>query len=385
MKILHTSDWHLGRRPVGGIGEYSKTRYEDYFNAAEFIVDKAIENKIDVFIIAGDLFDRSSLLPDILFRTENLLKKLKENNIEVLLIEGNHDKIYTHDDSWITYLENRNLVIIPKMFKRDDEYIFEPYIKDDIYFYGVPYQGVIIDEVLMELSKKINPDNKNIIIVHTGIGGNFIPGCTKSEVIDLFKNKVVYMAGGHLHTFKYYPKDNPFFFVPGCPEYWDLNEKKEKRYIIFDTETNEHQFFESKKRKVSNHSLNSNNIYEKIDGINVEEGEIIKLKILNNTSPLIDTDDLEQKLIEKGALKVIINISYESIKNNINDIRNLDKRKIEEMVVKSWKNTFSVNSSKTIEYLDILKSKINEKSQDIFDSFDHFLNRIIEEGENNED
>ncbi|OQY08872.1 MAG: exonuclease SbcD, partial [Marinitoga sp. 4572_148] len=126
MKILHTSDWHLGRRPVGGIGEYSKTRYEDYFNAAEFIVDKAIENKIDVFIIAGDLFDRSSLLPDILFRTENLLKKLKENNIEVLLIEGNHDKIYTHDDSWITYL---------------------PYIKDDIYFYGVPYQGVIIDEV----------------------------------------------------------------------------------------------------------------------------------------------------------------------------------------------------------------------------------------------
>lgn len=384
MKILHTSDWHLGRRPVGGIGEYSKTRYEDYFNAAEFIVDKAIENKIDVFIIAGDLFDRSSLLPDILFRTENLLKKLKENNIEVLLIEGNHDKIYTHDDSWITYLENRNLVIIPKMFKRDDEYIFEPYIKDDIYFYGVPYQGVIIDEVLMELSKKINPDNKNIIIVHTGIGGNFIPGCTKSEVIDLFKDKVVYIAGGHLHTFKYYPKNNPFFFVPGCPEYWDLNEKENKGYIIFDTETNEYQFFESKKRKVSDHSLNSDNIYEKIDDINVEEGEIIKLKLLNNSSPLIDTDDLEQKLIEKGALKVIINISYESIKNNINDIRNLNKKNIEEMVIESWKNTFSVNSSKTIEYLDILKTKVNEKSQDIFDSFDHFLDLIIE-GENNED
>jgi len=236
----------------------------------------------------------------------------------------------------------------------------------------------------MELSKKINPDNKNIIIVHTGIGGNFIPGCTKSEVIDLFKDKVVYIAGGHLHTFKYYPKNNPFFFVPGCPEYWDLNEKENKGYIIFDTETNEYQFFESKKRKVSDHSLNSDNIYEKIDDINVEEGEIIKLKLLNNSSPLIDTDDLEQKLIEKGALKVIINISYESIKNNINDIRNLNKKNIEEMVIESWKNTFSVNSSKTIEYLDILKTKVNEKSQDIFDSFDHFLDLIIE-GENNED
>lgn len=384
MKILHTSDWHLGRRPVGGIGEYSKTRYEDYFNAAEYIIDKAIENDVDVFIIAGDLFDRSSLLPDILFRTEKLLEKLKNNKIDVLLIEGNHDKIYTHDDSWIKYLENRNLVIIPKMEKINDEYIFEPYVKNDIYFYGVPYQGVIIDEVLVELSKKIDENNKNIIIVHTGIGGNFIPGCTKSEIIDLFKDKVMYIAGGHLHTFKHYPKENPYFFVPGCPEYWDLNEKDEKGYIIFDTETNTYKFFESKKRKVSNYSFDSNIIGEKINDLKVEKGEIIKLNIFVNSDNNIELENIEKILLEKGALKVISNMNFNTQKNNMDDIRNLNKKDIEENVIKTWRNIYSYNSDKTVEFLEILKNKVYENSQDIFDSFDHFLDVIIE-GDNNED
>ena len=31
MKIVHCSDIHLGRRPVGGKGEFSDKRYEDYF------------------------------------------------------------------------------------------------------------------------------------------------------------------------------------------------------------------------------------------------------------------------------------------------------------------------------------------------------------------
>ncbi|MBM7559985.1 metallophosphoesterase family protein [Marinitoga litoralis] len=381
MKILHTSDWHLGRRPVGGIGEYSKTRYEDYFNAAEYIIDEAIKHNVDLFIIAGDLFDRSSLLPDILFRTEKLLTKLKEKNIDVLLIEGNHDKIYTHDDSWINYMENRNLVIVPKVYKNNEDYIFEPYIKNDIYFYGVPYQGVVIDEVLIELAKKIDKNKKNIIVVHTGIGGNFIPGCTKSEILDLFKDKVLYIAGGHLHTYNFYPKDNPYFFVPGCPEYWDLNEKNNKGYIIFDTENHTYDFFESKKRKVSSYTFDSLSDYEKIEELNIEKGEIIKLNIDYNIIKELNID-IEKKLLEKGALKVILNISYLDSSENY-EIEDIDKQSIEEKIIKKWENIYSTNSKKTIEYLEILKDKVYENSQDIFDSFDHFLDVIIE-GDKNE-
>ncbi|WP_206076394.1 metallophosphoesterase family protein [Marinitoga lauensis] len=331
MKILHTSDWHLGRRPVGGIGEYSNIRYEDYFNAAEYIVDIAIEKKIDVFIIAGDLFDRSSLLPDILFKTEKILEKLRNNNIKTLLIEGNHDKIYTHEDSWIKYLENKGLVMVPEFKKENEKYIFTPIKIEDINFYGIPYQGVVIDEVLITLSQQLDRDKKNIIITHTGIGGNFIPGCTKSGIIDFFKDKVLYMAGGHLHSYSQYPKDNPYFFVPGCPEYWDLNENGEKGCIIFDTLTKEHAFFESKKRKLSSYDLiYSDTFFDELNKIQIEKNEIIRLKIINESNKLIENEKIEKILKEKGALKVDILVKYKIEKDFVNseelDIKDIEKR-----------------------------------------------------------
>ncbi|SHE76624.1 DNA repair exonuclease SbcCD nuclease subunit [Marinitoga hydrogenitolerans DSM 16785] len=377
MKILHTSDWHLGRRPTGGIGEYSKIRYEDYFLAAEYIVDEAIENKVDIFIIAGDLFDRSSLLPDILFKTENILEKLKKSNITTLLIEGNHDKIYSHNDSWISYLENKGLVKVPKFKKNGDDYNFIPIRIDNINFYGIPYHGVLIDDILLVLSKKLDENEKNIVIAHTAIGGNFIPGCTKREIIDLFKDKVLYIAGGHLHSFKIYPEDLPYFFVPGCPEYWDLNEKNNKGYIIFNTENKEYKFYPSKKRKITSYKFKSSeNIIEKIKDIEIEYNEIIILKILVDSDGLIEDNEIEQILKDKGVLKVLIQKKYD-INEEYNSFEEVDTKSIEYKVVKKWGNIFSKNSVETVNYIEKLKEKITENDNEIFEVFDHFLNKLI--------
>jgi exonuclease SbcD len=381
LKILHTSDWHLGRRPVGGLNEYSNTRYKDYFDGAKYIVTKAIENNVDVFIIAGDLFDRSSILPDMLFKTEKLLEELKNNSVKTLLIEGNHDKVYSYDDSWIDYLERKDLVRVPKFQKNGDKYLFLPIVIKDIKFYGVPYQGVLIDEVLTELSKQLKSDQKNIVIVHTGIGGDFIPGCTKRDVIDLFKGKVIYMAGGHLHTYKEYPKEEPYFFVPGCPEYWDLNEGEEKGFIIFDTQSLKHTFYSSKRRKLSSYKFKASEVMEKVEDLTVEDSEIVKIKILNDSKHLVDTDKIEKILKGKGALKVDISVEY--IENEkYNSLDRLNKSDIEKIVIGSWENIYSKNVEKTLKYLEILKSEDNDN--EIIESFDTFLDSIIRE-EKNED
>ena len=58
MKILHCADIHLGRRPVGGVGDYSNKRYDDYFKAFGGAVDTAIAEQIRVVLISGDLLDR---------------------------------------------------------------------------------------------------------------------------------------------------------------------------------------------------------------------------------------------------------------------------------------------------------------------------------------
>ena len=54
MKILHTSDWHLGR------SLYGKKRYEEFEKFLEWLENTIIENNIDALIIAGDVFDNST-------------------------------------------------------------------------------------------------------------------------------------------------------------------------------------------------------------------------------------------------------------------------------------------------------------------------------------
>ena len=53
MRLLHTSDWHIGRF----LNEYSLLEDQKYI--LDEILSIAVQNKVDVIVISGDLFDRS--------------------------------------------------------------------------------------------------------------------------------------------------------------------------------------------------------------------------------------------------------------------------------------------------------------------------------------
>ncbi|MGC8954740.1 MAG: metallophosphoesterase family protein [Fervidobacterium sp.] len=387
MKLLHTSDWHLGKRPIGGIGEYSDKRYNDYFEASEYIVDKAIEENVDLVVIAGDLFDSNRIDPDILDRTEQILRKLKNNEIGVVAVAGNHDNVY-EKDSWIDYLSREDL-LINLSFRRDGEkFGFEVLDFKGFHIYGIPYQGNLIDETLDSLSKKLSSDN-NIVICHTALlnqetENTLLPGCVKGERIDLFNGKVVYFAGGHFHSFSFYPLLKPFFFVPGSPEYWDLYERDQKGYIIFDTQTLSYQFSQSKRRKrrILNTTLSS--MKEYIETLEVEEGEILILKIKVDSDKFVDDREIIGKLQSKGALKVELRFEYS--KNDLEEMSGyLSKELIEKQIIQKWNNVFSSTEesvARTYNFLQKLKS-FNDDSDKLFELFDEFLSRIIE-GEQND-
>ena len=86
MKILHTADWHLGKR----LDRFS--RIEEQILVMEEIVQIAEREKIDVVLIAGDLFDTfnpSTEAVDLFYKT---VKKLSNNGkCAVVAIAGNHD------------------------------------------------------------------------------------------------------------------------------------------------------------------------------------------------------------------------------------------------------------------------------------------------------
>jgi DNA repair protein SbcD/Mre11 len=54
LKILHTSDWHLGR------SLYGRKRYEEFTEFLDWLSSTIEEQKVDALLVAGDIFDTST-------------------------------------------------------------------------------------------------------------------------------------------------------------------------------------------------------------------------------------------------------------------------------------------------------------------------------------
>ncbi|CAN2325689.1 DNA repair exonuclease SbcD [Fusobacterium sp. oral taxon C10] len=343
MKIVHCSDLHLGKR-FSGNKDYVKKRYMDFFNAFATFVDKVEEIEPDVCLIAGDIFDKKEINPDILSKTEYLFKKLKDNvKKDIIAIEGNHDNSRILEESWLEYLQEQNIL---KVFYYNKDFEEKNYLKiDDINFYPVGYPGFMIDEALTKLSEKLNPQEKNIVVVHTGISGstNTLPGLVSTSILDLFRDKAIYIAGGHIHSFTTYPKEKPYFFVSGSLEFSNIqNEKSDKKgFILFDTDTLNYEFIELEHRKrikkdfsYSNFSNLENEFENFVKELNLTGEEILVISISLNNNDYINTENLENIAEKNGALKThiliknILNIGTSEENNSDLSINELEKNLI---------------------------------------------------------
>ena len=343
MKIVHCSDLHLGKR-FSGNKDYVKKRYMDFFNAFAAFIDKVEKIKPDVCLIAGDIFDKKEINPDILSKTEYLFKRLRDNvKKDIIAIEGNHDNSRILEESWLEYLQEQNIL---KVFYYNKDFEEKNYLKiDDINFYPVGYPGFMIDEALTKLSEKLNPQEKNIVIVHTGISGstNTLPGLVSTSILDLFKDKAIYIAGGHIHSFTTYPKEKPYFFVSGSLEFSNVqNEKSDKKgFILFDTDTLNYEFIELEHRKrikkdfsYSNFSNLENEFENFVKELNLTGEEILVISVSLNNNDYINTENLENIAEKNGALKThiliknILNIGASEENNSDLSIDELEKNLI---------------------------------------------------------
>lgn len=86
MKVLHTSDWHLGRTL------YGRKRYEEFEVFLDWLVETIQDNEVDVLLVAGDVFDTSApsnraqeLYYRFLWQIANSCCR------HVVIVAGNHD------------------------------------------------------------------------------------------------------------------------------------------------------------------------------------------------------------------------------------------------------------------------------------------------------
>ncbi len=86
MKILHTADWHLGKR----LDRFS--RLEEQVLVMEELIQTADEQQVDIILIAGDLFDNFNPSVEAVQLFYKTLKRLSLNGKRpVIAISGNHD------------------------------------------------------------------------------------------------------------------------------------------------------------------------------------------------------------------------------------------------------------------------------------------------------
>jgi DNA repair protein SbcD/Mre11 len=85
MRLLHTSDWHLGR-PFHGA-----SLLQDQAAAMDRIVALAAEAEVDAVLIAGDLYDRAIPPAEAVQLFNDTLARLSRGGAAVIAIAGNHD------------------------------------------------------------------------------------------------------------------------------------------------------------------------------------------------------------------------------------------------------------------------------------------------------
>jgi len=86
MKILHTSDWHIGRTL------YGRKRYEEFESFLTWLVETIQQNEIDALLVAGDVFDTtapSNRAQELYYRF--LCRVAASSCRHVVVIAGNHD------------------------------------------------------------------------------------------------------------------------------------------------------------------------------------------------------------------------------------------------------------------------------------------------------
>jgi len=220
VKILHTSDLHIGMR-FAGYPEIQKELAEARFTTLQNLITLANTEKCDLFVVAGDLFDRPSVAKRDILKTSHILQEFEGKLVVVL--PGNHDYVSgSQGDLWSHFRENSSNNIL--VLDEKKVYQLKPYdIDADIY--AAPCNAKHSPENAIAWMKDAPKDKETAH--HIGVAHGSLEGFSPD-----FDNRYYPMTPHELngcgldlwllgHTHKHYPAvagARDIIFYSGTPE-----------------------------------------------------------------------------------------------------------------------------------------------------------------------
>ena len=233
-KFLHLSDVHLGYQQYN-----CKERFNDFGRAFLHIVDRAISERVDFVVLAGDLFQKRAIDPPTLLQAIEGLSRLKGAGIPVAAVEGNHERAHYRDVfSWMDFLADRGYFALlnPVSFKEGVPVLTAWNGENGAYLdllggvriYGLKYYGAVTDRVVEGLITALaDADHTDveyvILVMHAGLEGvlpHYSATLTYNQLVPLH-GYVDYLALGHIH--KPFERED-WIYNPGSPETCGMDE-----------------------------------------------------------------------------------------------------------------------------------------------------------------
>ncbi|MDX1369522.1 exonuclease subunit SbcD, partial [Pseudomonas sp.] len=87
MRILHTSDWHLGQHFMG------KTRQVEHQAFCAWLIEQVRVHEVDALLIAGDIFDTGAPPSYAREQYNRFIVELRGSGCELVVLGGNHDSV----------------------------------------------------------------------------------------------------------------------------------------------------------------------------------------------------------------------------------------------------------------------------------------------------
>ena len=219
MRLIHTSDWHLGRSFHG------QNLLADQEAVLGALVDLAIEHRVDAVLISGDLYDRAVPSPEAMQCATRILGRIRDAGIAIVAISGNHDSA-PRLGAFADFLAAGGLHLRTAMAS-----VGEPVLLADAHgpvaFYPVPYiepdlargswnlDGPASHQaVLTEAMAQARADlatrpvgTRSVVLAHAFVVGGLAGGSERSIAVggvesvgaDVFRG-FDYVALGHLHS-----------------------------------------------------------------------------------------------------------------------------------------------------------------------------------------
>lgn len=219
LKLLHTADWHLGRRfPRFGV-EAGKTLSRARRDVLERIFLEAERNQVDAVLCAGDLFDTPQPDEDFKSALLQVLNRLAWKNRPVFLLPGNHDPLVAES----VWKDPSFRKALPAFAHVVDQELLEASLANDCVLYAVPClsRAGQKDPTSLIPTRARGDTRVRVGLVH---GSTFDAGDWKTN-FPISKDAALergldYLAIGDTHGFRFVPPDRklPPTIYPGTPE-----------------------------------------------------------------------------------------------------------------------------------------------------------------------